>query len=401
MAIKNKTDWQTKKLGDYYDITSSKRVYKSEWKNTGVPFYRAREIVKLSQLGFVHNDLFISEEMYNRYANAYGVPKIGDIMVTGVGTLGICYVINNDFRFYFKDGNIIWLRKKDNIDSQFVEYAFKSELIRKQIDNSVGATVGTLTIIKAKNIQISLPSLSEQRRIVKILDGVFEKIEQVKEVSKRNLQNSQELFESYLQSVFINGNKNMASKKLSSLCEIQYGYTKKANTNGSFRFIRISDIDENGFLTQDKKMYIDYFSGISKYVLNNGDLLMARTGASAGNLLYYEGNEKSVFASYLIRIVFRKEIISKLYWFFSKSHLYWDQVRHLSAGSAQPQFNGNALKQIIFTYPKSLNEQTSIVANLDALSENTKKLQFIYKQKLDNLEELKKSILRSAFNGEL
>ena len=161
-----KNGWEIKMLGDLFDITSSKRVFECDWKKEGVPFYRAREIVKLAQQGFVDNELFISEEMFSRYSKKYGIPAEGDIMVTGVGTLGICYVVKRDDRFYFKDGNIIWLKKKTEADSRFVEYAFQSDYLRSQIDNSVGATVGTYTIIKAKNTRIPIPPISEQRRIV-------------------------------------------------------------------------------------------------------------------------------------------------------------------------------------------------------------------------------------------
>ena len=73
----------------------------------------------------------------------------------------------------------------------------------------------------------------------------------------------------------------------------------------------------------------------------------------------------------------------------------------LSSGSAQPQFNGAALKEVIFSYPKSLSEQTVIVKKLDALSAETKKLEEIYGQKLADLEELKKSILNEAFSDRL
>ena len=74
--------WQIKTLGDLFDITSSKRVFEADWKTEGVPFYRAREIVKLARQGFVDNELFISEEMFNRYSTKYGIPAEGDIMVT-------------------------------------------------------------------------------------------------------------------------------------------------------------------------------------------------------------------------------------------------------------------------------------------------------------------------------
>ena len=94
--------WEIKTLADLFDIGSSKRVYESQWRNSGVPFYRAREIVKLSREGFVDNELFIDEDLYNEYANKYGIPKCGDIMVTGVGTLGVCYIVKENDKFYFK-----------------------------------------------------------------------------------------------------------------------------------------------------------------------------------------------------------------------------------------------------------------------------------------------------------
>src|ERR1035437_5702297 len=188
-----KKDWEIKKLGDLFEITSSKRVFQSEWEKGGVPLYRAREIVKLAQQGYVNNELFISPEMYERYSTKYGIPKPGDIMVTGVGTLGICYVVQVHDRFYFKDGNIIWLKKNTNTNSRYVEYAFKSDYLRKQIDNSMGATVGTYTIIKAKNTVIPIPPLPEQHRIVTILDEAFAAVATAKANAEKNLKNAREL----------------------------------------------------------------------------------------------------------------------------------------------------------------------------------------------------------------
>ncbi len=113
-----KAGWRTTTLGELFDITSSKRVFESEWTSEGVPFYRAREIVKLARNGFVENELFISEEMFDQYSTKYGIPQEGDIMVTGVGTLGICYVVQKKDRFYFKDGNIICLEADARPDAK-------------------------------------------------------------------------------------------------------------------------------------------------------------------------------------------------------------------------------------------------------------------------------------------
>jgi type I restriction enzyme M protein len=204
----NGTAWEIKKLGDLFEITSSKRVFESDWKREGVPFYRAREIVKLAKHGFVDNELFISEEMFNRYSAKYGIPSPGDIMVTGVGTLGICYVVREGDRFYFKDGNIIWLKKKSEVNSRFVEYAFQSEFLRKQIDESIGATVGTFTIIKAKNTLIPVPPLKEQDRIVGLLDETFGSVATAKTNAERKLVALEALKKSLLHDVLTGQLKN-------------------------------------------------------------------------------------------------------------------------------------------------------------------------------------------------
>jgi len=197
-----KQGWEIKTLGDFFDITSSKRVFKSEWKHEGIPFYRAREIVKLAKQSFVKNELFISEEMFAEYSTKYGTPKEGDIMITGVGTLGICYVVRPSDKFYFKDGNIIWLKKKSDVDSNFVEYAFRSDFLRKQIDNSVGVTVGTFTIIKAKNTHIPLPPLPEQKRIVAKLDELSTETQKLEAVYRQKQANLEELRQSLLRKAF-------------------------------------------------------------------------------------------------------------------------------------------------------------------------------------------------------
>jgi len=168
--------WPIVELGEVCEITSSKRVYESEWKTYGVPFYRAREIVKLANQGFVNNELFISEEMFSEYSNKYGAPKEDDLMVTGVGTLGICYLVKKNDKFYFKDGNIIWLKNfSKNVNSNFIKHLFDSAFIKDQISASaVGGTVGTYTIIKAKKTKIPLPPVEVQREILEQIEVLEE-----------------------------------------------------------------------------------------------------------------------------------------------------------------------------------------------------------------------------------
>ena len=173
-------DWEHNRLGELYDITSSKRVFQSEWKDSGVPFYRAREIIELSNNGFVDNDLFISHEMYKRYSEKYGAPKQNDLLITGVGTIGKLYIVPKNSNFYIKDGNIIWLKDKKLVSGVFVKYLFLTRYIEKQLfDNASITTVATYTIEAAKKTKVLLPVVEEQQKIAAFLSSVDTKIEQL------------------------------------------------------------------------------------------------------------------------------------------------------------------------------------------------------------------------------
>ena len=150
-----------------FDVGSSKRVFESEWRESGVPFYRAREIVKLSRDGFVDNELFIEEEMYESYKKKYGVPRAGDMMVTGVGTLGICYIVKETDKFYFKDGNTLWFKNKGLCDVRFIKDQYETDFVRDQIvANANVSTVGTYTITNANNTMVLVPPVNEQLKYV-------------------------------------------------------------------------------------------------------------------------------------------------------------------------------------------------------------------------------------------
>jgi len=186
-------------------------------------------------------------------------------------------------------------------------------------------------------------------------------------------------------------------KKLGEIAEIEYGFTDKANSVGDYRYIRITDIDNEGLLSDKEKVYIKSNDETKSFLLKNGDLLMARTGATFAKVLFYENFEPSIFASYLIRINFKTRIDNKFYWYFSKSKYYWEQANGLSTGAAQPQFNGNALKQVIFSFPKSLSEQQRIVSILDEAFAAIDKAKANAEQNLKNAKELFESYLQGIF----
>ena len=167
--IKNKFDGNTyefQKLEDFFEITSSKRVFKSEWTNSGIPFLRARELVKLANNLEFKDPIFISDSHYEKIKNKYGVPKNGDILITGVGTLGITYLVDDDEKFYFKDGNIIWLKSLNKVNSEFIKLYIDSPEIQTKINNKIGATVKTLTISDANKLEVPVPPKKIQDKLI-------------------------------------------------------------------------------------------------------------------------------------------------------------------------------------------------------------------------------------------
>ena len=159
-------NWTWMKLGNIFDVVSACRVHQSDWKSTGIPFYRAREIGKLSDYGYVNNELFISEELYEKFRKN-GIPQNNDLMITAVGTLGKTYIVKEYDKFYYKDASVISLRNIFNVNITFIDYLFKSPYMEEQIKlNIAGTTVGTITIEKAKNYIIPYPPIEEQKRII-------------------------------------------------------------------------------------------------------------------------------------------------------------------------------------------------------------------------------------------
>ena len=166
--------WAWIKLGNLFDAVSAKRVMKSDWKAKGIPFYRAREIVKLSDYNEVNNELFIDNEHYNELKNKYGVPVSGDIMLSAVGTIGKSYIVKNTDKFYYKDASVLCLRNHNQLNSKFFSMLFSTSFLQYQMaEYSKGTTVDTITLEKLKSYIVPLPPLAEQQRIVQKIEELF------------------------------------------------------------------------------------------------------------------------------------------------------------------------------------------------------------------------------------
>ena len=155
------------------DITSVKRIHQSDWTESGIRFLRARDIVADYKKEEVEDKLYISKEKYDEYSLISGKVQIGDLLVTGVGTIGIPYLIRNNEPIYFKDGNIIWFKNNNKIDDNFLYYSFVGSKIQNFINEKSGVgTVGTYTIQSGKETPIMLTNNNEQRKISNLMSNL-------------------------------------------------------------------------------------------------------------------------------------------------------------------------------------------------------------------------------------
>ncbi len=195
----NEKGWPVKNISDLFDVGSSKRVFESEWRDSGVPFYRAREIVRLSKGLPLEDPIFIEEALFSAYKEKYGIPATGDIMVTGVGTLGVCYLVKEEDCFYFKDGNTLWFRDKHIANSRFIKDQYSTEFVKDQIKgNSHGATVGTYTIVNAKKTRVICPPVELQDEYVEKVQVIDEQ----KQLIEDSIKDTQDLLDSRMHNYF-------------------------------------------------------------------------------------------------------------------------------------------------------------------------------------------------------
>lgn len=359
--------WPIVPLGDLCNLVGGGTPSKSDedlWKGGNIKWLSAKHIDTTGKIAGY--DLITEKAVQNSATQV--IPKGSIIYVTRV-SVGKTAITDDSFAIN-QDITALLIKDTKQVETRFLYYVLKSQSERI-ISLAQGLGVKGITRKDFANVRIPLPSLVVQQQITAELDG-YQSI----------ISGARQIVDSWKPNFDVD--PQWSKVKLGEVCNPEYGFTETAKDSGKVRFIRITDISPSGELICEGKKYIDLTENSKKYLLEKGDLLVARTGATFGKTLLFNSDEPSVFASFLIRIRFSKmNILPEYYWAFSQSDLYWTQANSLVTGGGQPQFNGGALKQIEIPIPP-IEVQKQIVEKINferGLVQSAKKLIELYEQK--------------------
>ena len=402
--------WKETTLGDLYKVASSKRVLKSDWKSEGIPFYRGREISSLSKYGYVENDLYITEEMYKEFTKNYGVPVANDIMVTAIGTIGNTYIVKNKDRFYFKDASVLWLKKEKDVDSNFVNYWFKSALFTNQLDVGLGATVDTLTIGKVQSLKINVPSLSTQQKIVAKLDAIFFEIDKATAAAEANARNAEALFQSFLNEKLETNEEGWIPRNFDEIIlDKQIGLVKNSKEqieDGMYSYFKMNNITNDNKCNLASLMKVNASNeDVRKYSLNKNDFLFNTRNSVelVGKVCIFDGEDDAgiLYNNNIMRVRFKPNVNPYFILFAFSNAKVRKSIENLKTGTTNvAAIYYKDLKDLSIQVP-DFAAQNKIVNQIQELYSFTNMLSLNMKHKIKNLFSLKQSILTQAFNGEL
>ncbi|TAD83958.1 MAG: restriction endonuclease subunit S [Bacteroidetes bacterium] len=291
---------------------------------------------------------------------------------------------------------------KFNFDHSFLTYLLNYNDLRSYARQAAQPVISNSSL---KDVVLRFPkSVKEQQRIVSILDECFAAIDKAKANAEQNLKNAKELFESYLQGVFEKKGDGWVEKTLKEVCaKITDGthQTPKYFDDGviflSSKNVTTGKIDWGNIKYIDEKQHLEMHKRVAPRV---GDILLAKNGTTGVAAMVDRDVVFDIYVS-LAHIRVLDEVITEFMLYFINSPVAKKQFNKRLKGSGVPNLHLEEIREVMISFPKSKDEQQTIVRQLDALRAETQKLEAVYQKKIVDLEELKKSILQKAFAGEL
>jgi len=389
-----KQGWEIKKLGEVCKVIAGQspesKFYNSERK--GIPFYQGKKEYREKYIG----------EPTTWTTKITKEAEEGDILMSVRAPVG---PVNFATQKICIGRGLAAIRAGKFIDKEFLYNFFLKH--ENEIEGNAGAVFNSINKTQIENIPIPLPPLPEQQRIVSILDECFAAITKAKTNAEQNLKNAKELFESYLQGVFENG--KWETKTIQEVTKVINGYafaSKDFKPTNSIKSIKITNVGVKEFVEEADNYLPEKFKDTLKDVqVKEGNIVIAltRTIISAGLkvAMVPESYDGALVNQRVAALVPKGKLVNQnfLYYYLTTSGVVKYVLDHVNT-LMQPNLSINDLKNMPVPIPQ-IEQQLTIVRQLDVLRAETQKLEGIYQQKLLNLEELKKSILQKAFAGEL
>lgn len=398
-------NWERKKLGEICGFVRGPfggSLKKNIFKTEGFAVYEQQHAIydQFNEIRyFIDENKF--KEMKRFELNS------GELIMSCSGTMGKIAIVPENIKKGIINQALLKLTPSKNISPVFLKLWMQSESFQESLkEYSGGAAIQNVASVAIlKLIEIPLPPLPEQQRIVAILDKCFSAIERSKINAEKNLKNSKELFESYLQNVFENG--NWEKNRWSDLCDFVRGPFGGSLKKNVFK--------ESGYVVYEQKHAIhdhfnqlryfideEKFNEMKRFELLPGDIIMSCSGVTLGRVAVVPyGIPKGIINQALLKLTPKKNVSVHFIKHWLRSNFFQKIIFDFSGGAAIPNVpSAKILKEILIPFP-SLKEQERIVDEIEIVLNETHKLEAIYQKKLNDLEELKKSILQKAFAGEL
>ena len=405
-------DWEQRKLSDLMEVTSVKRIHQADWTDSGVRFFRARDIVSSMNNEEIDNPVFISKDKYEEYSRVSGKVIEGDLLVTGVGTIGVPYLIKDTTPLYFKDGNIIWFKNNNTLNGSYFYYCFQNSYIQNQIYSASGkGTVGTYTIENGKKTSIRYPSLKEQIKIGNLLDTMTTMIT----LHQRKLDNLKLKKKTLLQKLFPKNGERYPELRFPEFtdaweqrefsdifAEVKSGLSRMlSNDDIGLPVVRANNINDGQLnLVDDIKYWYKndpQGANTNNYLIEQGDILInfINSEAKMGTAAYVTRRPErdTIYTTNILRCKVNDEYNP----YFIYSLTFLNSYKNYIASITKPAVNQASFTTVDFKKYSikipTVKEQNQIAD----LIETFNKLITLHQRKLDHLQLQKKALLQQMF----
>ena len=403
--------WEQRKLGSDINVTSVKRVHQSDWETEGVPFYRARDIVSEFKGEEISEPIFVSKKTYEEFSRISGKVQADDLLVTGVGTIGVPYLVKSNNPLYFKDGNVIWIQNNKKLDGYFLFYTFITNPIQNFIRESAGTgTVGTLTIETCKRIPVFIPGKREQIAVGEF----FQSLDNLITLHQRKYDALKSMKKTLLSKMFPKNGEDVPEIRFKEFTDAweQRKFMECINNVVDYRGKTPKKLgmnwSEEGFLALSalnvKDGYIDFeldanygdielYNAWMKQDLSKGQVVFT-TEAPMGNVAQIPDESKYILSQRVIAFeVAHEKITDDFLATLLKSPKVFDNLTSLATGGTAKGVSQRSLSKLSVKIPQIIEEQNKIAKIICTLN----KAITLHQRKLEELKNMKKTLLQQMF----